>query len=91
MNYFGARNVSREKVRRDLIRYDERWPERQFWLAGDLKIDRRRGGEVRVTFPLRYNLRRGSAHASGKVMKTIVLQKSGSNDFKITGVSERKI
>jgi hypothetical protein len=34
VNYFGEANISREKIRADLVRYDERWPQRRFWLAG---------------------------------------------------------
>jgi len=90
VDYFGERNVAREKVRRDLVSYAQRWPDRRFWLAGDLKITRRAHGEVSLTFPLRYDLRRGHRHAAGQVLKTIVLQKSGRDDFKIVAVNERK-
>lgn len=90
VDYYGMPHLPRAKVRRDLVRYDLRWPDRRFWLAGDLIIDRRPGGEVRVSFPLRYELRNGHKHAAGEVLKTIVLEKSGRNDFKIIAVNERK-
>jgi hypothetical protein len=44
---------------------------------------------VRVTFPLRYELRNGGKHSSGKVDKTIVLETAG-DDLEIVAVNERK-
>lgn len=90
VNYFGEPNTSWEKIRRDLVRYDERWPQRRFWLAGDLMVAREPGGLLRVTFPLRYELRNGRKSASGKVRKTLTLRRSGASDFEIVGVGETK-
>jgi len=90
VNYFGEMNVSREKIRGDLVRYDERWPQRRFWLAGDLMVAREPGGLLRVTFPLGYELRNGTKSASGKVRKTLTLRNKGAGDFEIIGVSEGK-
>jgi hypothetical protein len=44
---------------------------------------------VRVAFPLRYELRKGAKHSSGKVDKTLVLERSG-DDLAIVAVNERK-
>ena len=41
VDYFGERHVAREKIRRDLQRYNDRWPERRFWLAGELEVEAR--------------------------------------------------
>jgi peptidoglycan hydrolase-like protein with peptidoglycan-binding domain len=90
VNYFGQRNMSREKIRADLVRYARRWPERRFWLAGDVQVASQPDGQVQVSFPLRYELRNGSKSASGKVMKTLVLRKTGGNDLEIVDVRERK-
>ena len=90
VDYFGEANVSREKIRRDLLRYDERWPQRQFWLTGDIEISREPNGVLRVTFPLRYELRNGPKSASGEVRKTLTLRKTGDGDLEIVGVEERK-
>ena len=89
VNYFGEAGVTREKIRRDLQRYNERWPERGFWLAGDLDVRQEKEG-LNVSFPLRYELRNGSKHAAGKVWKTLVLKKTGADDFQIVAVNERK-
>ena len=79
----------REKIREDLKRYDSRWPGRKFWLAGDIKVEPQTDKRVRVTFPLRYELRNGSKHSSGKVDKTLVLERAG-NDLQIVAVNERR-
>ncbi len=89
VDYFGERNVGREKIRRDLVRYDRLWPDRRFWLAGGLEVEREAGGKLQVTFPLRYELRHGSRHAAGMVRKTLVLREAG-NDLEIVAVNETK-
>jgi hypothetical protein len=81
--------MSREKIREDLKRYAERWPERRFWLAGDIKVESENGNRVRVTFPLRYELRNASKAWSGKIDKTLVLEPAG-DDLEIVAVNERK-
>jgi len=90
VDYFGEQNVAREKIRRDLRRYDEQWPQRRFWLAGDLRVEEMERGIMKVTFPLRYELASGSRHASGEVMKTLKLRRTGTDDFEIVAVGERK-
>lgn len=89
VDYFGEHHVTREKIRRDLQRYDNRWPERQFWLAGELVV-RPINGRLEVSFPLRYELRSGSRRSTGQVWKTLVLERTGTDDFQIVSVNERK-
>ncbi len=89
VDYFGERNVAREKIRSDLERYNNRWPDRRFWLAGELEVEPIKG-QIKVTFPLRYELRSPSRRSSGTVWKTLILEKTGANDFQIVAVNERK-
>jgi hypothetical protein len=89
VDYFGEHRVSREKIRRDLQRYDDHWPKRGFWLAGDLVV-RPLKDKLEVSFPLRYELWSGSRHSSGQVWKTLVLEKTGADDLQIVSVNERK-
>ncbi len=89
VDYFGERNVPREKIRRDLQRYDNRWPERRFWLAGELEVTPM-NDQVNVTFPLRYELQSHSRRSSGKVWKTLILAKTGDDDLQIVSVNEQK-
>ena len=89
VDYFGDRGVSREKIRQDLQRYNARWPQRGFWLAGELEVSPM-SDKLKVTFPLRYELRNGPKQSAGKVLKTLILEKTGGDDLQILSVNERK-
>jgi hypothetical protein len=89
VNYFGKPGVSRETIRRDLQHYNDRWPQRAFSLAGEPEINSL-NGKLKVSFPLHYELRNTSKHSSGKVLKTLVLEKTGTDDLEIVSVNERK-
>jgi hypothetical protein len=89
VQYYDEGVIGREKIREDLKRYDKRWPERRFWLDGDITIESQNGKRVRVTFPLRYEVRNGAKHSSGKINKTVVLEPDG-DDLQIVAVNERK-
>ena len=89
VQYYNDGVMSRDKIRKDLQRYAARWPERRFWLAGDITVEPENDSKVMVTFPLRYELRNGAKHSSGKIDKTLVLKPSG-DDLAIVAVNERK-
>jgi peptidoglycan hydrolase-like protein with peptidoglycan-binding domain len=89
VQYYDEGVIGREKIRQDLERYAARWPDRRFWLDGDIEIDPQNGNRLRVTFPLRYDLRNGVKHSSGKISKTLVLKPAG-DDLQIVAVNERK-
>jgi peptidoglycan hydrolase-like protein with peptidoglycan-binding domain len=89
VDYFGKPDQRREAIKQDLERYNRQWPDRRFWLAGDLEVEPQSDGRLIVTFPLRYELRHGSKQTSGQVEKTLVLQAAGE-DLQIVGVNERK-
>lgn len=89
VRYYEDGVVDQQKIRGDLQRYDALWPARRFWLAGELKVEPQADSRLRVTFPLRYDLRNGSKHATGKVQKTLLLEVTGE-DLQIVAVNERK-
>ena len=89
VQYYDEGVILREKIRKDLQRYAAHWPERSFWLDGDITAESQNGNRVRVTFPLRYELRNGGKHSSGKINKTLVLEAAG-DDLQIVSVNERK-
>jgi peptidoglycan hydrolase-like protein with peptidoglycan-binding domain len=89
VEYYDSGTMDREKIREDLKRYDERWPERHFWVAGTINVEPQSENRVRVTFPLGFKLRNGNKNSSGKVNKTLVLQAAG-DDLQIVAVNERK-
>ena len=90
VQYYNEGMKDREKIREDLKRYDARWPQRQFRLTGGINVEPQTDNRVRVTFPLKYELRNGAKHASGKINKTLILESSG-DDLQIIAVNERKI
>ena len=89
VEYYDQGVMDREKIREDLKRYDERWPERHFWVAGKINVEPQSENRVRVTFPLGFKLRNGNKQSSGKVDKTLVLESAG-DDLQIVAVNERK-
>ena len=88
--YYDQGTLSRAKIRADLQRYAQRWPVRRFWLAGEVDVQPQADSRLRVTFPLRYELRNGSKRSSGKVLKTLQVEVLGE-DLQIVGVNERKM
>jgi hypothetical protein len=89
VEYYDQGTMDRERIRDDLKHYDERWPERHFWIAGTINVEPQSDNRVRVTFPLGFKLRNGNKTLNGKVYKTLLLEPSGS-DFQIVAVNERK-
>jgi hypothetical protein len=89
VKYYDQGVMDREKIQQDLKRYDERWPERHFWVAGKINVEPQSENRVRVTFPLGFKLRNGNKQSSGKVDKTLVLESAG-DDLQIVTVNERK-
>jgi Putative peptidoglycan binding domain len=89
VEYYDQGVMDREKIREDLKRYDQRWPERHFWVAGKINVEPQSENRVRVTFPLGFKLRNGNKQSSGKVDKTLVLEPAG-DDLLIVAVNERK-
>ncbi|HSH40082.1 MAG TPA: peptidoglycan-binding domain-containing protein [Chthoniobacterales bacterium] len=90
VDYYDQGTLPREKIRADLQRYNEQWPQRRFWLAGEIDVQPQEDSRVRVTFPLRYQLRNGSRLSVGEIRKTLLLEVVGE-DLQIASVSERKI
>jgi len=89
VRYYDQGVLGREQIRNDVEAYAARWPERRFWFVGNITIEPQRGKRVRVTFPLRYELRNGATQSSGTINKTLVLEPVG-DDLQIVAVSERR-
>jgi hypothetical protein len=89
VKYYDQGVIDREQIRKDLQNYAAHWPERHFWFAGNIRIEPQHRKRVRVTFPLRYELRNGAMYSSGTINKTLVLEPAGDN-LQIVAVSESK-
>ncbi|MGI9114725.1 MAG: peptidoglycan-binding domain-containing protein [Chthoniobacterales bacterium] len=91
VDYFGAPNVPRQKIQRDLEGYNQKWPHRRFWIDGNIEIAQERGSnQIKLVFPLRYELHNGGRYASGRVLKSLTLLKTADNEMQITAVNEWK-
>jgi peptidoglycan hydrolase-like protein with peptidoglycan-binding domain len=90
VKYYDQGVVRREKIRADLQRYNQRWPQRRFWLAGEVQVEPQPDSSLRVRFPMRYELRSASERSSGKILKTLNVEVTGE-DLQIIAVNERKI
>jgi Putative peptidoglycan binding domain len=91
VDYLGTPGVLRQDVQRDLVRYDRKWPHRRFWIDGDIQIEQPGGNEIKIAFPLRYELRNGSRYATGKVLKSLTLLRTATNELQIIAVSESSL
>ena len=89
VRYYDEGVIGRERIRRSLQSYNQQWPARRFWIAGTVKAEPQSDGRLRVSFPLRYELRNGSRTSSGKVQKSLVLEVMG-DDLQIVAVNESK-
>jgi len=89
VKYYDQGVIDREKIRNDLQDYAAHWPQRRFWFVGNIKIEPPHRKRVRVTFPLRYELRNGATSSSGTINKTLVLESAG-DDLQIVEVNETK-
>jgi hypothetical protein len=89
VKYYDQGVIDREQIRNDLQNHAAHWPERHFWFAGNIRIEPQHRKRVRVTFPLRYELRNGATYSSGTINKTLVLEPAGEN-LQILAVSESK-
>jgi peptidoglycan hydrolase-like protein with peptidoglycan-binding domain len=89
VKYYDQGVIDRERIRNDLQDYAAHWPERRFWFVGNIKIESPHRKRVRVTFPLRYELRNGATSSSGTINKTLVLESAG-DDLQIVEVNETK-
>lgn len=88
--YYNQGTLGRDRIRADLQRYARTWPERRFWLDGQVNVEPQADSRLRVTFPLRYQLRNGSKRSAGKVQKTMLVEVVG-DDLQIVAVNERKL
>ena len=89
VKYYDQGVIDREQIRNDLQDYAAHWPQRRFWFVGNIKIEPPHRKRVRVTFPLRYELRNGATYSSGTINKTLVLESAG-DDLQIVEVNETK-
>jgi Putative peptidoglycan binding domain len=90
-DYYDSGFVSKDFIRNDILRYNQKWPVRQYWLEGDVHI--LNGVEadwIEVRFQIRYIVRNQQKESSGAAVKTLKLQKTGDS-LEITSVREKTL
>jgi hypothetical protein len=90
VDYFGNGRVSREFVRKDQLKYYDRWPTRRFEMVGEPQIEWLDQQQATVRFKLRYALRNESKQAQGLTESLIYLRKNETG-MEIVGMRERKL
>jgi peptidoglycan hydrolase-like protein with peptidoglycan-binding domain len=89
VNYYDSGFVSKDFIGKDISRYNQKWPVRQYWLEGDVHI--LNGVEadwIEVQFQIRYVVRNQQKESSGAAVKTLKLQKTADS---LTSVSEKTL
>ena len=89
VRYYDEGMVGRDAIRRSLQSYNAKWPQRRFWIDGDITAEPAGDDQLRITCPLRYELRSSSDRSSGRIMKTLLLEVQG-DDLQIVAVNETK-
>jgi peptidoglycan hydrolase-like protein with peptidoglycan-binding domain len=90
-NYYDSGVVTKDFIRRDIRRYNQKWPRRRYWLVGDIRVlNDPQADPVEVQYRIRYAVKNQQQESTGAAIKTVKLQKT-SNGFEITSVRERTL
>ena len=76
-DYYDSGFVSKDFIRNDILRYNQKWPVRRYWLEGDIDIlNGMEADRIEVRFQIRYVVRNQQKESSGTAVKTLKLQKT---------------
>jgi hypothetical protein len=90
VDYFDHGKVSRAFIGKDQARYYARWPQRDFKLLGEPKVDRTSVNGATVRFRVAYRLIGKGENAAGRTEEVVRLRRDGSA-LRIVGIRERKL
>ena len=90
-NYYDSGEVTKDFIRRDIRRYNQKWPTRRYWLVGDIRVlNDPQADPLEVQYRIRYAVKNQQEERTGTAMKTVKLQKT-PDGFEITSVRERTL
>ena len=90
-NYYDSGVVTRDFIRRDIRRYNQKWPTRRYWLVGDIRVlNDPQADPLEVQYRIKYAVKNQEQERTGTAVKTVKLQKTSSG-FEITSVRERTL
>jgi hypothetical protein len=91
VDYYDNGLVRKDFIRKDILRYNQKWPIRRYWLDGDVRIvDSTKADSIEVRYQIKYLVRNQQKESSGTAVKTLKLQKT-QRGLEITSVRERTI
>jgi Putative peptidoglycan binding domain len=90
-NYYDNGVVTKDFIRRDIKRYNQKWPTRRYWLVGDIRIlNDPQADPVEVQYQIKYAVKNRQQERTGAAIKTVKLQKTESG-LEIASVRERSL
>jgi peptidoglycan hydrolase-like protein with peptidoglycan-binding domain len=90
-NYYDSGVVTKDFIRRDIRRYNQKWPTRRYWLVGDIRIlNDLQADPVEVQYQIKYAVKNPQEERTGAAIKTVKLQRTESG-LEITSVRERAL
>jgi hypothetical protein len=90
-NYYDSGEVTKDFIRRDIRRYNQKWPIRRYWLVGDIRVlNDPQADPLEVQYRIRYAVKNQQQERTGTAIKTVKLQKIPGG-FEITSVRERSL
>jgi peptidoglycan hydrolase-like protein with peptidoglycan-binding domain len=90
-DYYDSGVVTKDFIRRDIRRYNQKWPIRRYWLVGDIRIlNDPQADPVEVQYRIKYAVKDQQQEKTGTAIKTVKLQKTSSG-LEITSVREKTL
>jgi peptidoglycan hydrolase-like protein with peptidoglycan-binding domain len=90
VNYFDHGKVDRSFIRRDVQRYNKRWPQRDFQLE-NVKVTPVGNDEAVVKFEIKFQVSNPKSSASGRTANTFRVKEEEDGKFKFVSVKERHL
>jgi Putative peptidoglycan binding domain len=90
-DYYDRGLVSKDFIRKDISRYNQKWPIRRYWLDGDISIlNGLEADPIEVRYQIRYSVRNQQKESNGTAIKTLRLKKA-EHGLEITSVREETL
>jgi hypothetical protein len=90
-DYYDSGVVTKDFIRRDILRYNQKWPIRRYWLVGDVQVlNGLDANPVEVRYQMRDVVESHRKKSSGTAIKTLKLQKS-PDGLEIISVREQTL
>ena len=87
-DYYDSGLVTKDFIKKDILRYDQNWPVRRYWLNGDIRIlNGLEADTIEVQYQIKYFVKNQQKESSGMAIKTLKLRKT-RNGLEITSVRE---